>query len=84
MFYIILTHNIFSGMDKMMKTDNGIVEENGSQDPTHILKIREIEKHFHRGLLLVLVFTGLITDPLLPDSVATSPKNSIIGTNTSK
>ena len=74
-------YNIFSGMDKMMKIDNGTVEGSGSQDPARIMKIREIEKRFHRGLLLVLVFTGLIIDPLLPDNVATSPKNSIIGTD---
>ena len=66
-------------MVKMMRTDNGTVEGSGLQDPAHIMKIRGIEKRFHRGLHLVLVFIGLITDLLLPDNVATSPKNSIIG-----
>lgn len=64
-----------------MRTDNGTVEGNGSQDPVLIMKIKEIEKRFLRDLRLVLVFTGLNTDLLLPDNVATSPKNSNIGKN---
>lgn len=63
----------------MTRTDNGIVEGSGSLDQVLIMKIKEIEKHFLKDLHPVLVFTGLNTDPLLLDNVATSPKNSSIG-----
>lgn len=67
-------------MVRTTRTDNGTVEGNGTWEQVRTMKISETERRFHRGQLQASVYIGQITDPLLPDSVATNQKNSTTST----
>lgn len=76
-----LSFSLSVDMARTMRTGSGTVEGNETSWEVRTMKINETERRFRRGRLRVSVYTGRITDPLLPDSVATNRKSSIISTS---
>jgi len=74
----IVSLSLFADMVRTTRIDSGTVEGNDSWEQIHIMKINETERRFRKGRLRALVYTDRITDPLLPDSVVTNRKSSII------